>query len=127
MADSVAYDKYMKDTFDEGPIDIDDVDVAGYQSYSNGKGAEYDQDGGYSEEITQEDCWDVIRAFFEEKGLVRHQLDSFNEFMSNTIQELVEEVRSLTLEQSDQHSGHAEDKTRRYEIEFGQIYLNKPI
>ena len=43
----------------------------------------------WSEEISQEDCWDVIKAFFEEKGLVRQQLDSFNEFMSNTVQELV--------------------------------------
>ncbi|SPO28990.1 probable DNA-dependent RNA polymerase II RPB140 (RPB2) [Ustilago trichophora] len=127
MADSVAYDKYMKDTLDEGAIDVDDLDTAGYNdTYGAGKGAEYDDEDYYSEEISQEDCWDVIRAFFEEKGLVRHQLDSFNEFMSNTIQELVEEVRSLTLEQSDQHSGHVEDKTRRYEIEFGQIYLNKP-
>ncbi|CDS01592.1 hypothetical protein [Sporisorium scitamineum] len=127
MADSVAYDKYMKDTFDEGAIDVDDLDVASYNNtYGAGKGVEYEDDDEYAEEISQEDCWDVIRAFFEEKGLVRHQLDSFNEFMSNTIQELVEEVRSLTLEQSDQHSGHAEDKTRRYEIEFGQIYLNKP-
>ena len=40
------------------------------------------------EEISQEDCWDVIKAFFEEKGLVRQQIDSFNEFMSNTVQEL---------------------------------------
>ena len=78
------------------------------------------------EEISQEDCWDVIKAFFEEKGLVRQQIDSFNEFMSNTVQELVEESKSLTLEQAEQHTGNAEDKTRRYEIEFGQIYMNKP-
>ncbi|PWZ02463.1 putative DNA-dependent RNA polymerase II RPB140 [Testicularia cyperi] len=128
MADTVAYDKYMKDTLDEGGLDVDNLDAGGYTQYGIGKsmGGGYDDDGDYAEEITQEDCWDVIRAFFEEKGLVRHQLDSFNEFMSNTIQELVEEVRSLTLEQSNQHSGHAEDRTRRYEIEFGQIYLNKP-
>lgn len=126
MADSVAYDKYMKDTLDEGAIDVDDLGNGYNDTYGAGKGVEYEDDDEYSEEISQEDCWDIIRAFFEEKGLVRHQLDSFNEFMSNTIQELVEEVRSLTLEQSDQHSGHAEDKTRRYEIEFGQIYLNKP-
>ena len=115
MAESVAYDKYMKDTLDEDAIDVDDLGTDSYnETYGAGKGVEYEDGDEYSEEITQEDCWDVIRAFFEEKGLVRHQLDSFNEFMSNTIQELVEEVRSLTLEQSDQHSGHAEDKTRRY-------------
>lgn len=38
------------------------------------------------EEITQEDAWVVISSFFEEKGLVRQQLDSFNEFVSNTMQ-----------------------------------------
>lgn len=37
-------------------------------------------------DISQEDAWAVISAFFEEKGLVRQQLDSFNEFISNTIQ-----------------------------------------
>ena len=127
MTDTAAYDKYMKDTLSDGGMDPDSYDSG--MDYSNGYGMNknlgYD-DGDEAEEISQEDCWDVIRAFFEEKGLVRQQLDSFNEFMSNTIQELVEEVRSLTLEQSDQHSGHVEDRTRRYEIEFGQIYLNKP-
>ena len=43
------------------------------------------------EEITQEDCWTVISSFFEEKGLVRQQLDSFDEFVQNTMQELVDE------------------------------------
>jgi DNA-directed RNA polymerase beta subunit len=41
--------------------------------------------------ITQEDSWVVISAFFKEKGLVRQQLDSFDEFIHNTIQEIVEE------------------------------------
>ncbi|KAN0060486.1 DNA-dependent RNA polymerase II [Thecaphora frezii] len=130
MADVAAYDSYLKDTLSQGGID-DAYDGkadygADYGYGASGKGAYSYDDDPEAEEISQEDCWDVIRSFFEEKGLVRQQLDSFNEFMSNTIQELVEEVRSLTLEQSDQHSGHAEDRTRRYEIEFGQIYLNKP-
>ncbi|CAO3695807.1 unnamed protein product [Rhizopus microsporus] len=43
------------------------------------------------EPITQEDCWTVIGSFFEEKGLVRQQLDSFDEFVQNTMQELVDE------------------------------------
>ena len=44
-----------------------------------------------AEEITQEDCWTVISAFFDQKGLVRQQLDSFDEFVQNTMQELVDE------------------------------------
>jgi hypothetical protein len=34
----------------------------------------------------QEDAWAVISAFFEDKGLVRQQLDSFNEFINSSMQ-----------------------------------------
>ncbi|KAF8509919.1 DNA-directed RNA polymerase II, subunit 2 [Gautieria morchelliformis] len=85
----------------------------------------YDDDAEY-EEITQEDCWTVISSFFAEKGLVRQQLDSFDEFVQNTMQELVDENSRLILDQGDQHTGHDMDMTRRYEIEFGQIYLSRP-
>ncbi|RUP47400.1 hypothetical protein BC936DRAFT_145777, partial [Jimgerdemannia flammicorona] len=72
--------------------------------------------------ISQEDCWAVITSFFEEKGLVRQQLDSFDEFVQNTMQELVDENSNLVL----QHVGADGDVTKRYIIDFGQIYLSKP-
>jgi DNA-directed RNA polymerase II subunit RPB2 len=78
------------------------------------------------EEITQEDCWTVISSFFDQKGLVRQQLDSFDEFVQNTMQELIDENAELILDQADQHTGHDADTTRRYEIHFGQIYLCRP-
>ena len=84
-----------------------------------------DEDEDY-EEITQEDCWAIITSFFEQKGLVRQQLDSFDEFVQNTMQELVDENSDLILDQADQHTGHEADVTRRYEIKFGQIYLSRP-
>ena len=46
-----------------------------------------DLDG--DEEIGQEDAWTVISSFFEEKGLARQQLDSFDEFIQHTMQEIV--------------------------------------
>ncbi|KAF8349670.1 DNA-directed RNA polymerase II, subunit 2 [Amanita rubescens] len=76
-----------------------------------------EEDGDVYEEITQEDCW---------TGLVRQQLDSFDEFVQNTMQELVDENSDLILDQADQHSGHQGDMARRYEIKFGQIYLSRP-
>ena len=84
-----------------------------------------DEDEDY-EDITQEDCWTVITSFFDQKGLVRQQLDSFDEFVQNTMQELVDENSDLILDQADQHTGHEADVTRRYEIKFGQIYLSRP-
>ncbi|KAI7849718.1 DNA-directed RNA polymerase II subunit RPB2 [Circinella umbellata] len=79
-------------------------------------------EGYYDDQITQEDCWTVISSFFEEKGLVRQQLDSFDEFVQNTMQELVDENSNLVL----QHVGGDGDVSKRYIIDFGQIYLSKP-
>lgn len=80
--------------------------------------------------ISQEDCWTVISSFFEEKGLVRQQLDSFNEFIENSMQEIVDENSRLVLETTVANSGTDGDGNpaapKRYEIEFGQVYLSKP-
>ncbi|KAI8924497.1 DNA-dependent RNA polymerase II second largest subunit [Entophlyctis helioformis] len=79
-----------------------------------------------NDDITQEDCWQVITSFFEEKGLVRQQLDSFDEFIQNTMQEIVDENAQLVLQTASQHSGNEGDVTKQYIIQFGQIYLSKP-
>uniref|UniRef100_A0A7S1BEL4 DNA-directed RNA polymerase subunit beta n=1 Tax=Corethron hystrix TaxID=216773 RepID=A0A7S1BEL4_9STRA len=87
--------------------------------------------------VTQEDSWAVISAYFAEKGLVRQQLDSFNEFIQNTMQELVDdssgdvrvtpEVQHIVgydeaeVEETE-HSG----VRRLFEVQFGQVYLSKP-
>src|ERR1700677_2348138 len=80
-----------------------------------------------SEHISQEDCWAVISAFFESKGLVRQQLDSFDEFIQNTMQEIIDGYSKLIEQRPPQYSGnHSEKGPNRYEIRFGQIYLSKP-
>lgn len=78
------------------------------------------------ETVTQEDCWAVIAAYFEDKTLVSQQIDSFDEFVNNTMQELVDESGSLILDQNMQHTGKQGDQTKRYELNFGQIYLSPP-
>jgi len=97
----------------------------GAYSYDDtGYGMDEDEDD--MEEISHDDCWSVITSFFQQKGLVRQQLDSFDEFVQNTMQELVDENAELILDQADQHTGHEADVTRRYKIKFGQIYLSRP-
>ena len=54
----------------------------------------YEDEQPDPDKITQEDCWTIIGSFFESKGLVRQQLDSFDEFLANTIQELVDDPAS---------------------------------
>jgi DNA-directed RNA polymerase II subunit RPB2 len=68
---------------------------------------EYDDE----ETLTQEDAWVVISSFFEDKGLVTQQLESFNEFVENSMQELVDEEGNLTLDQYNQHTGLDRDET----------------
>jgi DNA-directed RNA polymerase II subunit RPB2 len=97
-----------------------------YSYADTGYEMEEDEDDEEYEEITEDDCWAVISGFFAQKGLVRQQLDSFDEFVQNTMQELVDENSDLILDQADQHTGHEADVTRRYEIKFGQIYLSRP-
>lgn len=82
----------------------------------------YDEDS----EITSEDCWTVISSFFNEKGLVSQQLDSFDEFIETTIQELVWEDPNLILDQPAQHTTPEDNVNKRYEITFGKIYLSRP-
>src|SRR5690606_27469015 len=71
------------------------------------------------------DCWQVISAFFDAKGLVSQQLDSFDEFVMSTMQELVEEDSLLTL---DQNTPVGEDGIvlRRYEIKFDTLFFSRP-
>ncbi|KAF2303335.1 hypothetical protein GH714_016852 [Hevea brasiliensis] len=94
---------------------------------------EYDQPLNEEEEdddeITQEDAWAVISAYFEEKGLVRQQLDSFDEFIQNTMQEIVDESADIEIRPESQHNpGHQSDFAETiYKISFGQIYLSKPM
>ncbi|KAK1221603.1 DNA-dependent RNA polymerase II [Marasmius sp. AFHP31] len=71
-------------------------------------GYDEEDEDGYGE-IMQEDCWMTW------KGLVRQQLDSFDEFVQNTMQELVDENSDLIMDQT--------DSSRRCEIKFGQTYL----
>lgn len=108
----VAYDSYMADSLGGvgaggDPSYLDDFHGGVYGGSQKGgaAGADYMMDDEDSGEITQAGCWEIINSFFDENGLVQQQLSSFDEFANNTIQELVEENKSLTLEQSDQHTG----------------------
>ena len=110
---------------------------------------EYEEDGE-EDNINQEDCWEVISAYFEEKGLVRQQvlnsnpfparllgpmsalaclsqLDSFDDFICNQVQEIVDEQPKLELVPQQQHNPTMQQRGDvSYLITFGQIYLSKP-
>jgi DNA-directed RNA polymerase II subunit RPB2 len=79
-----------------------------------------------TKDISPEDCWAVISSFFESKGLVRQQLDSFDEFIQNTMQEIVDENHRVIVETNSPVLGADSNLAKRFEVEFGQVYLSKP-
>ena len=44
-----------------------------------------------------EKLWVIFKSFFQEKGLVRHQIDSFNDFIQNNMQEIVDDMPPVIL------------------------------
>jgi DNA-directed RNA polymerase II subunit RPB2 len=84
---------------------------------------EYDQDDmDYEEDegITAEDCWAVISAFFDSKGLVAQQLDSYDEFITSTMNDIIEDNGHIVFDQNSPPQDDDEEPIvkRRYELSF---------
>ena len=58
---------------------------------------DYDGDDLLEAEISQEEVWIVIDEYFRKKGLVAQQLDSFDEFIRVTIQEMIDDSGEVTV------------------------------
>ncbi|KAM9330577.1 DNA-directed RNA polymerase II subunit RPB2 [Gastrophryne carolinensis] len=95
--------------------------------YDADEDMQYDED---DDEITpdlwQEACWIVISSYFDEKGLVRQQLDSFDEFIQMSVQRIVEDAPPIDLQAEAQHTSGEVEEPPRYLLKFEQIYLSKP-
>ena len=77
--------------------------------------------------ISQPDSWTVISKYFDCNGLVRQQIASFDEFVRNTIQEIVEdtgELNAISIPQTSSDDGR--DYRTRMKIEFAQVYITPP-
>lgn len=115
----------------------------GDEGGAGGGDAEGYTDSGPDEDIRQDDSWTVISAYFEEKGLVRQQLDSFNEFLEHSLQEIVEETADVEVTAEtkvlaratwgDRASHTRAPQTKQGQIgalrqvlSFGQLYLAQP-
>jgi len=76
--------------------------------------------------ITSEDCWVAIQSFFDSKGLVSQQLDSYDEFATTTMQEIISETGRIVLDQNAPPSDDDDNPIlkRRYQIEFGDLSMS---
>jgi len=67
-------------------------------------------------EISKEDTHLLLKTFFNEKGLVRQHLDSYNEFIDHGLQEVVDEVGEIPIEIPESP----------YKVRLGQIWVIDP-
>lgn len=74
-----------------------------------------------SSELWQEACWIVINAYFDEKGLVRQQLDSFDEFIQMSVQRIVEDSPQIDLQAEVQHTTGEVENPVSFFVYFNNI------
>jgi DNA-directed RNA polymerase subunit B len=65
-------------------------------------------------EVTPDDLWEVMKSYWDEKGLVRQHLDSYNAFIDHGMQEVVNEFGGVKPDIPD------------FEVKFGRIRLGEP-
>lgn len=63
--------------------------------------------------LTQNDVWNIIGSYKEQNGLARHQLDSFNSFLTTGIQQIIDQENSINID----------EPTFKYKVSFGQIHI----
>lgn len=69
------------------------------------------------DEIDNDDSYDLIDRFVKHYGLMSFHLDSYNDFVENGINQIIDENKHITVTAKDQ----------TYKIEFGDLVINSPV
>ncbi|KQK03136.1 DNA-directed RNA polymerases IV and V subunit 2 [Brachypodium distachyon] len=72
-------------------------------------------------------CKEASRSFFEEIGLISHQINSYNEFVSHGLQELFDSLGEVTVEPGYDPSKKGPGGWRHAIIKFGKVKLEEPV
>ena len=78
----------------------------------------------------ENNTWDVIDKFFKQDNiLIDHHLNSFNHFMNNELQSIIrrKEFNPLKIFNKNTWNEELQIYTETYQIEFGKIYISKPV
>lgn len=96
----------------------------------------YTDDPAQEEKQFMEDTWLVIKSYFRSEGLVRQQINSFDDFVQTTIPDIVDQAQDIELTPEPQHNpsakhadqyGDAVDGQQGMQIiSFGGIHVSRP-
>ena len=110
-------------------LDEDDLNIfneKGNLHQLNIKNNQYEMDEEEflnDDEITDKDSWKVIRAYFNQHGLVSQQIGSFNQFIDKNIQEIIDENKSIVIDPDLNYFNKSISNHMIYEISFGQSHI----
>ena len=118
----------IKEEYKNMDIDDDDLNIfngQGNLNQLNIKRNEFEMDDDFSndEEITDKDSWKVIRAYFNQHGLVSQQIGSFNQFIDKNIQEIIDENKSIVIDPDLNYFNKNISNHMIYELTFGQSHI----
>lgn len=73
------------------------------------------------------DCWNILDSFFDHqknKQLVKHQTESFNDFINVKIPDIIKQYNPITIyhDYSEEHNIYRKEII----IEFNNVYISKP-
>ncbi|GJN01575.1 hypothetical protein PR202_ga18852 [Eleusine coracana subsp. coracana] len=72
-------------------------------------------------------CREASRSFFDEIGLISHQINSYNEFISHGLQELFDSLGEVIVEPGYDPSKKGSGGWKHAIIKFGRVKLEKPV
>lgn len=67
-------------------------------------------------ELSEQHRWKMLRNYFEKYGFVRHQIESFDEFINEGIQKIIDDEAPISVELK---------PGTTYIVKFGQVYISK--
>ena len=73
--------------------------------------------------IDSDDSWKVIDSYFKMNGLVTQQIQSFEGFLKNSVQEVINEFKSTKIVKERQYVGLL-DEEATYEVIFGNVAIS---
>jgi DNA-directed RNA polymerase II subunit RPB2 len=67
--------------------------------------------------MDEKHIWKTLEEYFKDYGLVRHQIESFNEYINTGIQRVINEESDIVIEHN---------KDQKYTLHFGRVHIANP-
>ncbi|KAE8056274.1 hypothetical protein FH972_013060 [Carpinus fangiana] len=78
------------------------------------------------EEFLRSFCKKAAMSFFNEYGLISHQINSYNDFIKNNLQKIFDSFGEIVVEPGYDPSKKGESEWRYASVRFGKVDLEKP-